>query len=153
MQRRVFLATAAAVSVAGCSVFGEEDEYDIGMTRMDFTPERLKVPVDTTVVWQNTSGARHTVTAYDALIPEGAVYFATGGYESEAAARAAWERGEGGIDPGETFEHTFTVPGEHRYVCIPHEQGGMDGVIVVEESLGQGPSEPGNHYIAGFRRQ
>jgi plastocyanin len=32
---------------------------------------------------------------------------------------------------GETFEVTFEVPGTYRYVCLPHEDHGMRGTVVV----------------------
>lgn len=139
MQRRGYLAGMAAGGaglLAGCSaVTGllETEDYDIGMTRMDFEPETYEVAVGETVVWNNTSEARHTVTAYEGTLPEGAAYWATGGYDSEAAARDAWEDGAGIIETRETFEHTFEVPGTVEYVCLPHEVGGMVGTIVVED--------------------
>ena len=37
----------------------------------------------------------------------------------------------GFLRPGETFTHTFTVPGEYRYTCVVHEAKGMLGKIVV----------------------
>jgi plastocyanin len=66
----------------------------------------------------------HTVTAdparaFDASrvnLPEGASTFDSGD-----------------LAPGATFEHTFTVAGEYRYICVPHELAGMLGVVIVEE--------------------
>lgn len=139
MNRRAFLGatTATTAVLAGCtdasSLLSSDEDYDIGMTRNEFEPRTYETTVGETVVWKNTSGARHTITAYEATLPEDAVYFATGGYESEATARSAWEDGAGIIETRETFEHTFTVPGEIGYVCLPHEAGGMDGWIVVTE--------------------
>ena len=67
-------------------------------------------------------------------IPEGAEFFASGGFETEAAAREAWQdRLGGGIEAGERYTHTFEVAGEYEYLCIPHETGGMVGTVVVEE--------------------
>jgi len=34
-------------------------------------------------------------------------------------------------NPGETFTHIFTVPGEYKYTCVVHEAKGMIGTIVV----------------------
>lgn len=136
-DRREFLAAAggaASVALAGCVGVLSQDDYDVGMTADAFTPDRLVVDAGTTVVWENTSTRAHTVTAYEDLVPEDADYFATGGFDSEAAAREAWEDGgRGGIDNGEQFSHTFEIPGEYGYVCVPHEQAGMIGTIVVEE--------------------
>lgn len=136
MERRAYLATLGSVvvsSLAGCTAFGE-DEYDIGMSANAFTPDEYEVSVGDTVVWRNTSSRGHTVTAYENAIPEGAAFFASGGFESEEAARDAWRDDfAGNIEVQETFEHTFETPGEHYYVCIPHEAGGMDGVVIVRE--------------------
>lgn len=142
MRRREAI-TAGSISLAtlaGCITIGDiealvtdETEYDIGMSRNRFLPEELTVNVNETVVWRNTSEADHTVTAYEAGVPEGAEYFASGDFESEADARTAWDRNFGGrISTGETYSHTFSVPGEYHYVCLPHEVAPMVGMIQVE---------------------
>jgi plastocyanin len=38
----------------------------------------------------------------------------------------------GKILPGKTFEHVFTVPGTYKYVCVPHEDMGMTGQVIVK---------------------
>jgi plastocyanin len=104
------------------------------MSRNAFVPDVYEATVGETVRWKNTSGAKHTVTAYEDRMPEEAAYFATGDYESEADAREAWyDSLGGGLGPRETFEHTFDVPGRYSYVCIPHERAGMVGTVVVSE--------------------
>ncbi|WP_340099431.1 plastocyanin/azurin family copper-binding protein [Salinibaculum salinum] len=137
MDRRTFLQSAAGigatVTVAGC-IGGSADDgnYDIGMSTVAFTPANLEVQPGTTVVWKNTSKQGHTVTAYEDEIPSEADYWATGGYDSESKAREAWRGSAGGrLGQGETYEREFTVPGTHAYVCIPHEQSGMAGVVTV----------------------
>jgi len=136
-SRRAFLAaagTTATVGLTGCLGLFEPDDYDIGMTAVAFRPETLTVSTGSTVVWKNTSSRAHTVTAYEGTLPEGTAFFATGGYDSEAAAREAWQsEGEGIVSTGETFSHTFEVPGEYGYVCLPHETSGMVGTIEVTE--------------------
>ncbi|WP_136688635.1 plastocyanin/azurin family copper-binding protein [Halorhabdus amylolytica] len=135
MDRRAFLASAGALTVglSGCLAFGKDEDYDVGMSDSRFLPAEYRVPSGTTVVWKNTSARAHTVTAYDASLPDGADYFASGGYDDEDAARDAWfESGGGAIYSGETYAHTFEQPGTYPYVCLPHESDGMDGVIVVE---------------------
>jgi hypothetical protein len=37
----------------------------------------------------------------------------------------------GDIAPGSRFSHTFDVPGIYYYVCLPHEEMGMVGIVVV----------------------
>jgi len=138
MRRRQVLAALGgglSAGVAGCLGGGSGEEFDVGMSVNAFQPAAVTVTVGSSVVWRNTSGRRHTVTAYEDPLPEGATYFATGGYDSEAAARAAWDDDlAGGVDPGETYGHTFRTVGTVPYVCIPHERDGMVGTVeVVEE--------------------
>ncbi|MFB6219849.1 MAG: plastocyanin/azurin family copper-binding protein [Halolamina sp.] len=139
MKRRRYLVaagTSAAVSLGGCLGLtpAEETNYDVGMAPASFDPAELTVSVGDEVVWENTSSRTHTVTAYEDGIPDGATFFASGGYENEQAAREAWsETLAGGIEAGERFTHTFEVAGEYQYFCIPHEKGGMRATVVVEE--------------------
>lgn len=135
MDRRAFLATGAAALASGClGALGSSDGYDIGMTSQAFDPETIEVDVGTEVVWQNTNSRAHTVTAYGGAIPDEADFFATGGFDSEAAAREAWYAdGSGNIYGGDTFSYTVEVPGIYDYFCIPHEDGGMAGRIEVTE--------------------
>lgn len=137
MDRRSFLAAAGATtlaSLAGC-VAGQTSarDYDVGMTAQTFEPATITVSVGEEVVWANTSARAHSVTAYEAGIPEEGEFFATGGYESEMEARNAWANGKGAINTGQEYTHAFEVPGEYRYFCIPHEEAGMIGTVVVEE--------------------
>lgn len=135
MHRRAFLATGAAALSGGClGVLAGDDDYDIGMASQAFEPETIEVSVGTEVVWRNTNSRAHTVTAYESALPEGADFFATGGFESEDAAREAWrDDGSGNIYGGETFSYTVEVPGTYDYFCIPHESGGMVGRIEAVE--------------------
>lgn len=134
-------ASASAVittGMAGClgsSMSESGDAYDIGMTAIAYTPQEITVTVGESVVWQNTSSRGHTVTAYESGIPDEASFFATGGYETEDAAREAFRNDLGGlIDGGETWEYTFDIPGTYEYLCIPHEQQGMIGTVIVEST-------------------
>jgi plastocyanin len=139
MDRRAFLtATAgvAAVGLAGCTGQSrEQPDYDIGMSSSAFIqPDNFEPRVGETVIWHNTGMRTHTVTAYGGAIPERATYFASGSFESEKAARDAWlQSGGGGIPSGQTFEHTFEVPGTYNYFCIPHEKAGMVAQFTVVE--------------------
>ena len=144
MNRRAFLAgtaTAGAASLSGCagilsagSPSSEDGNFDVGMGSSFFKPRELTITVGETVVWKNTGMRRHTVTAYENAIPESADYFASGGFDSERAARYAWLDGYGGtVEQGKTYEHTFDVPGTYAYFCVPHEPSGMSGKIIVEE--------------------
>ena len=137
MHRRAFLTSTAglsAVALAGClGTSREQASYDIGMSSNAFLPQEDFEPrVGKPVVWRNTGSRMHTVTAYESGIPERAAYFASGGFRNEQAARDGWVGGtNGGIAGGETYEHTFEVPGTYNYFCIPHERGGMVGTFTV----------------------
>jgi plastocyanin len=139
MERRRYLVVAgasAALSLGGCLGLtpDENPDYDIGMTPSAYDPAELTVSVGDEVVWENSGSRTHTVTAYEEGIPDEAEFFASGGYETEEAARNAWQESlGGGIEAGERYTHTFEVAGEYQYFCIPHEQGGMRATVVVEE--------------------
>ena len=92
-----------------------------------FEPAELTTTVGSTVTWTNDSSESHTVTAY-ATAEE---FFASGGATSEDEARDAVA--DGLLDGGETFEFTFDEPGTYQYFCVPHEEQGMVGTIIVEE--------------------
>jgi len=87
-----------------------------------YAPEALEVQVGETVTWVNDTPLIHTVTADPAQaqdaanvrLPEGADTFDSGD-----------------MRPGDRFSHTFQVPGEYVYFCIPHEGAGMVGRVVV----------------------
>ncbi|WP_310902110.1 plastocyanin/azurin family copper-binding protein [Haloarcula onubensis] len=96
----------------------------------EFDPKRSTISAGTTVRWRNDSAVGHTVTAYNDEIPSDAAYFASGGFESETAARN--DISGGLIASGDTYEHTFELSGTYEYVCIPHESSEMTGTVVVE---------------------
>ena len=141
LTRREALSAAStalvATGLAGCGSDGERDENTVEMTNgLAFEPDRLTVAVGETVTWENVGSTRHTVTAYEDGIPDGAEYFASGNFDSEAAARNAYTPGsseQGDIDGGSSYEHTFETVGTYEYFCIPHEST-MTGTIVVTQS-------------------
>jgi plastocyanin len=87
-----------------------------------YVPEKLTIPVGTTVEWQNTAKTLHDVTTdadsvqkpSDVSLPPGAQSFDSGF-----------------MQPGTNWSYTFTVPGEYKYTCIPHEKDGMIGYVDV----------------------
>lgn len=95
-----------------------------------FDPETITIEAGATVTFVNGNSEAHTVTAHDDSIPRGGDYFASGGFESEEAARANLARGL--MRSGDELTVTFARPGTYRYFCIPHERDGMTGTIVVE---------------------
>ena len=96
-----------------------------------FEPEVLTVSEDQSVTFVSESADAHTVTAYEDRLPDGASFFASGGFESEDEARD--DLAGGLLSSGESFEVKFESPGTYQYFCIPHESSGMTGRIVVEE--------------------
>ncbi len=91
--------------------------------KLRFSPGAVHIKVGQTVRWTNKSDLVHTVTLdpklaqkkADAALPDGAEPF-----------------NSGDLKPGQSFAHTFTVPGEYRYFCIPHELAGMVAGVIVE---------------------
>ncbi|MBD3243940.1 MAG: halocyanin [Chitinivibrionales bacterium] len=122
----------AAGAAASCHKDGGEhlprtrvsDTAVVTMEELDFVPSRITIDAGRTVLWKNTSPLVHTVTAVPELannpahvaLPPGAEPF-----------------NSGNLKPGDRFAHTFTVPGEYRYFCIPHENAGMVGTVTVRE--------------------
>ncbi|WP_049917689.1 plastocyanin/azurin family copper-binding protein [Haloferax denitrificans] len=110
---------------------GPVETDTVGMTEeLGFDPKSIQVPVGTTVTFENTSSIGHSVTAYEDKIPDGATYFATGGFDSEQAAKDGYPE-KGNLEAGESYEHTFETKGTYEYYCIPHELNGMVGTIEV----------------------
>lgn len=120
------VAAAAAFGSAADAVTGTAVEIAMAGTgdgsRVWFDPIGLLVQPGRTVRWVNRDpGNAHTATAYHPSnfdrprrIPIGA---------------AAWDSDY--LLPGEAFEVTLGVPGVYDYYCVPHEQAGMVGRIIV----------------------
>jgi plastocyanin len=93
-----------------------------------FEPNGLWVPPGQTVRWVLREGV-HTTAAYhpendnhSLRIPENA---------------RPWDSGFL-VERGAHFEVALTVPGVYDYYCLPHEEAGMVGRIVVGEPSGPG---------------
>jgi plastocyanin len=128
---RLSTATLATLSTAGCLSGQASSGQTVTMPdNLTFEPKTATVETGETVTWTNESEIKHTVTAYEDEIPDEAAYFASGGFESERAARNRVT--EGLIAPGENYEHTFEEPGTYGYFCIPHEGSGMVGTVRVK---------------------
>lgn len=97
-----------------------------------YEPPKIEVEAGTTVTWENVGSIGHTITAYEDDIPDDADYWASGGFDSQDAAVEGYESdGEGNVEAGESWEHTFETKGTHEYYCIPHEMNGMVGTVKV----------------------
>ena len=139
-RRRVISSLAAAVGVglAGCSGGdgGDGGGNVVDMTNeLVFEPRTITVSVGDTVTWENVGTVGHSVTAYEDSIPDGAAYWASGGFDAEQAARDAYTVGDpdaGDVPGGESYSQTFETAGTHEYFCIPHESADMLGTVEVE---------------------
>jgi plastocyanin len=96
-----------------------------------FDPAEVSIESGETITWENDNNVPHTASAYEQSLPEGAAYFASGGYESEQAVRQSTSS-RGFLERGEAYSHTFDIPGTYRYFCLPHEENRMIGRVVVE---------------------
>lgn len=117
------------VGTAGC-LGGSQPTQTVTMTEdFGFDPKTVRVDVGGRVEWTNDSAIGHTVTAYEAEIPEEASYFASGGFSSEREART--NLSEGLVNPDGQYGHTFEQSGRYEYFCLPHEGSGMVGTVRV----------------------
>jgi plastocyanin len=71
------------------------------MGQIYFDPELIQVPVGTTVVWENTDNAMHTVTSGNLQDGPNGTFDAM-------------------ISTGDSFKFTFNSPGKEDYFCIVH---------------------------------
>lgn len=121
----------APIGTAGCLNRQSSADQTVTMTGgFGFDPAVMTIGTDRTVIWENASDVDHTVTAYEDEIPDGGAYFASGGFESERAARNTVTAGL--LSPNSTYEWTFEESGTYEYYCIPHESSGMIGTVQVE---------------------
>lgn len=67
-----------------------------------YDPEKLEVPLGTTVIWTNEDSAAHTVTSGNAQAGP------TGVFDS------------GMFMQGDVYQYTFTTPGNQEYFCVVH---------------------------------
>ncbi|SHK21061.1 DUF5059 domain-containing protein [Haladaptatus paucihalophilus] len=107
-------------------------DHVIDVKAVSFDPEKLRIETGDTVAWKHVGGEAHTVTAREESLPEGASYWASGGFDSEKKAVSGWDAGKGAVQSGQSYVHTFETKGTFEYYCIPHEAAGMTGTIVVE---------------------
>jgi plastocyanin len=134
-RRAVLRAASGAVLLvgggllAGCGDSGtarnDHDEIAVAMTdEMRFDPDPVTVVAGATIRFENSSARFvHTATCDPALARDPAnVALPTGA--------DAWDSGN--VAPGESWSITLDIPGEYRYVCLPHELAGMTGTIVVK---------------------
>ncbi len=89
----------------------------------EFDPTQVTINAGDSVHWQNDGNTIHDATNNPALAIDPKQV-------SSPAGAPAFDSGF--INPGQSFEQKFTVPGVYKYVCVPHETSGMIGTIVVK---------------------
>ena len=129
LARRSFLAVLGVAPLGACGAFGparraerEAGVVVVEMSGFSFVPALAEARVGQTVEWRNTSFFTHTATCDFAKakdrahvsLPEGAEPFDSGR-----------------IAPGEVWRRRIATPGTYRYVCLPHEDEGMLGTLIV----------------------
>jgi plastocyanin len=121
----VVLAVAAFVGVRLTSASASAPPIVVKMIDMPATyePAKLTIKVGETVEWRNVGNSVHhassdpstAINPTEVSNPPGAKPFDSGF-----------------LQPGQSFTHTFTVPGTYKYICAPHETSGMLGEVVVK---------------------
>jgi plastocyanin len=99
-------ATTEKQASGGGATAGKQVAVEI--VDIDYEPKDETVAMGTTVKWTNTGNLPHTVTKDDGPGPD---------FDS------------GTLQPGDTYEETFTTPGKIAYLCTIHS--GQDGSITV----------------------
>lgn len=113
------LIAARAEDAAEISMSGRRDG-----SRVWFDPIGIRIQPGQTIRWTNRDqGNAHTATAYH---PENFDH-------SRRIPQRAEPWDSGYLLPNETFSVRLTIPGVYDYYCIPHEQAGMVGRIVIGE--------------------
>lgn len=100
-------ATTEKQASGGGAAAGKQVAVEI--VDIDFDPKDATVKKGVTVKWTNTGKLPHTVTKEEGPGPD---------FDS------------GTLQPGDTYEETFTTPGEIAYHCTIHS--GQDGSITVQ---------------------
>ncbi|HJU09712.1 MAG TPA: plastocyanin/azurin family copper-binding protein [Candidatus Binataceae bacterium] len=89
-----------------------------------FEPEQTTITAGETVEWENVGNEVHHATSDPSLAIK---------KDEVANPSGAKPFDSGFLKPGESFSHTFSVPGVYRYTCVVHEAKGMTGEIVVRK--------------------
>ncbi|MBI2895676.1 MAG: cupredoxin domain-containing protein [Deltaproteobacteria bacterium] len=113
------LFAVAAFAPAACMTEenGAPEELIVEMDHARFSPDVLDIRAGDTVVWENTDIEPHTVTS---------------GVSSTSS--NAGQLFDELLQPGESYQYTFSQSGEVPYFCRIHEAEGMRGRIVVGSS-------------------
>jgi len=103
----------AAIAPAQADTVEVKMGADNGM--LAFQPAKVTIKAGDTVKWVNNKLSPHNVV-FDSSVKD---------------ADKLSHKGLA-FSAGESFEVTFTEPGEYPYYCEPHRGAGMNGTIIVE---------------------
>jgi plastocyanin len=121
-------ATPAPVASPASAAGPAADALTVQMNdQLRFMPENLSIAVGQTVTWLNAGAIPHTATGDPAKNP---VAKAHPEYAQLPVGAEPWDSGL--LQPGQSFTHTFAVPGTYAYFCLPHVLSGMLGTITVQ---------------------
>jgi plastocyanin len=95
--------------------------------QLRFEPAHVTIKAGQAITWNNVSQMPHTATGDPGQNP---VAKSHPEYIQLPDGAEPW--GSEMLQPGDTYSHTFTTPGEYHYICIPHVLSGMRGAITVE---------------------
>lgn len=114
----------------GGNTGGQTVDVEVGPdgAYLQFVPDSVTISVGDTVRWTAKSLGHNVSTR-----PEAASQVQL---PAQAEPFASYPAGEEWrvLEVGQTFEHTFTVPGQYVYVCVPHADQGMVGTVNVTET-------------------
>lgn len=111
------LLTVAMVFSAVLPAHADTVEVKMGADNgmLAFQPAKVTIQAGDTIKWVNNKLAPHNVV-FDSSVKN---------------ADKLTHKGLA-FAPGESFEATFTEPGEYTYYCEPHRGAGMVGTIIVQ---------------------
>ncbi|MFN8485812.1 MAG: c-type cytochrome [Anaerolineae bacterium] len=103
----ILAAPTSAVAPTTAPAAKSSNVVTVRISDYAYQPDRITVPVGTTVVWTNQDEEEHDVTS-----------------EGGQGLLSSPDFGQGGM-----YSFTFNQPGEYKYYCVPHDY--MHGVVVV----------------------
>lgn len=132
MRALATLLATTLVLLAGCShpVHGErvarsgDGNYHVAQVGIAFQPGEAIVPVGATVVWHNNATVVHDVAGYVGdPVKDDRTQFSSGRDPPEGLGHL--------MEPGDSFEHTFTEKGTWTIWCHTHHEQGMKQILHV----------------------
>ncbi|MEO1592464.1 MAG: plastocyanin [Cyanobacteria bacterium J06632_22] len=127
-MKQAFRSMLAVVLVLGACLMvaapANATDYEVKMGSdaglLVFEPATLTISAGDSVTWVNNKMAPHNVVFDENNVPGG------------KAVADELTHTQLTFAPGESYDSTFTEPGEYSYFCAPHRGAGMVGKIIVE---------------------